>query len=66
MKLERLHSSQYYHNSLGEITFYNRFKKRISLGLRDKLVGYLLEDSLVASYILFEYLRSIRYERDGK
>jgi hypothetical protein len=52
MKLEPLNKSQYVHDSLGDVTFYNRFKKHISLELRNKLEGYFLEDSLVASYIL--------------
>jgi hypothetical protein len=42
MKLERLHNSQYNHDSLGEASFYVRFKKQMS-----KDVFWYMQPSLI-------------------
>jgi hypothetical protein len=43
MKLERLHDSSYYHDSLGESTFYYQFRKQLNDDLRYKLFNYFYE-----------------------
>jgi hypothetical protein len=42
MKLEQMHKSHLYHDSLGEITFYFRFMQQLSANMRQTMSKHSL------------------------
>jgi hypothetical protein len=64
MKLERVHKSIYAHDSFGEETFYQQFRRCMSLDVRIKLAVYFCSEIPTSNYraLLLNYLRDIREE----
>jgi hypothetical protein len=66
MRLERVHDSKYYHDSLGEMTFYGQIRRQISVNLFYDLLTYFCHASSVPKLrrVIDEYFSE--YEREER